>query len=269
MTFATITTAAMAIFLLGGLSYMYFKLNSYTQDLSEKVEIRAFLKEGLKNDDVKALESKVGRLAGVKTATFIPKAQSWAEYKKKFSESLVEGVDNPLPDMLLIKPGKAAEVKNIARLVQGMPQVEPQGVKYRSDAEEFVRATVARIRVIGSLVGLVMLFTSGILIYNTIRLTIVARHREIRIQRMVGASRATVIMPMLIEGVLQGALGGLLAALLILAVRTGYASFIGPDLAAGLDAFSLRSWLTNLGTVGAIFGLFCSLLALRDLRRAR
>ncbi|MBL8048582.1 MAG: ABC transporter permease [Chthonomonas sp.] len=269
MTFATITTAAMALFLLGGLSYVYFKLNSYTKELSERVEIRVFLKEGLSSKEIQAIETKAGRLAGVKTAQFIPKDVSWREYKSKFKQSLVEGVDNPLPNMILIKPAQADAVKSIAKVLQTTPGVEPDGVKYRSDAQEFVAATLARIRVIGALVGLVMLLTSGILIYNTIRLTIVARHREIRIQRMVGASRATVIMPMLIEGVLQGALGGIFAALLILAVRQGYASFIGPDLAAGLDKFSLNTWMLNLSLIGSVFGLLCSMWALRDLRRAR
>lgn len=269
MTFATITTAAMALFLLGGLGYVYFKLSSVTRDLSDRLEIRVFLKEGLTNDQIQAIETKASRLAGVKSAQFISKDISWKAYKSQSKASIVEGIDNPLPHMISIKPTNAEAVKTIATVMAGVAGVEKDGVKYRSDAQAFVADTLARIRVIGALVGLVMLFTSGILIYNTIRLTIVARHREIRIQRMVGASRATLMMPMLIEGVIQGALGGVLGALLILAVRQGYASFIGPDMASGMEAFSLNRWMTNLAIVGAVFGLICSMLALRDIRRAR
>lgn len=269
MTFATITNAAMAMFLLGGLTVLYIRLQNYAGELSKRVELRVFLNDNLTEAQMHEVGTKVKAIPHVTDAIWISKADSWSAFKSRYPQSMVSAIENPLPNMFKVKTDTVAAIREVAAKVEKIQGVEPGGVKYRSDAQEFVTATLQRIRIIGSVVGLMMLLTSAILIYNTIRLTVVARHREIRIMRMVGASRATVIMPMVIEGVLQGALGGVLGALMIFAVHQAYANFVGPDVARQMEAFSLASWALNLGVIGAVFGTMCSVFALRDVRRAR
>ena len=111
-----------------------------------------------------------------------------------------------------------------------------------------------------------MLVTSGILIYNAIRMTVLARRREIRIMQLVGATRFMVWAPMLMEGIVQGAIGGLLAALVlwfahgvvqVTVVRSLYAF-------SKLGQFPVGQAIFFLGVAGAVYGLVCSMVAVRE-----
>lgn len=268
MTFAAVTTAATALFLLGGLIYGYLMINRAAEGLPSKIEVRVFLKEGLSEQQMKDAGAQIKAVPGVKSAVWISKADSWKAYQKRFPESLVTAVENPLPHMFEVQLSDIAKTDSVAKAIQAMPAVEPLGVKYRKDAQELVVNSLRQLRIIGYGLGALMLLTSGILIYNTIRLTVVARHREIRIMRLVGASRVTVIMPMLIEGAIQGALGGVVGAGLLFAADGGFRSFLG-TIATGWPVFPLTLFAGYLALLGAGYGLICSLWALRDMRKAR
>jgi len=268
MTFAAVTTAATALFLLGGLIYGYLMINRAAEGLPSKIEVRVFLKEGLSEAQMKQTGIDIQAIPGVRSAVWISKADSWKAYQKRFPKSLITAVDNPLPHMFEVQLSDIAKTGDVATKIQAINTVEPYGVKYRKDAQELVVKSLRQLRIIGYGLGALMLITSGILIYNTIRLTVVARHREIRIMRLVGASRITVILPMLIEGAIQGALGGAVGAGLLWLADGGFRSFLGA-IAEGWPAFQIGVFVTYLAILGAMYGLVCSLWALRDMRKAR
>ena len=111
-----------------------------------------------------------------------------------------------------------------------------------------------------------MLVTSGILIYNAIRMTVLARRREIRIMQLVGATRFMVWAPMLIEGIVQGAIGGTLAALVLWSAHSIVQATIVKSLYAfsQMAAFPVNQAFLVLGLAGASYGLVCSMIAVRE-----
>jgi cell division transport system permease protein len=116
-----------------------------------------------------------------------------------------------------------------------------------------------------------MLLTGGILIFNSIRLTIVARRKEMLIMQLVGAARSTIRVPLLIEGMIQGTLGGVVASLLLWPAYEVVQS-LGKTLAflsESAAAYPAMGVFFSLSGIGAVYGLICSAIAVREPRMAR
>jgi len=263
MTFAAISTATTALFLLGGLTYLFLRVSLAAGELQDRVEMRVFLKEGTPMEAKAEVMKSIAQIPGVRQAWAIPKEQAWKEYRAKFPD-VTEGLENPLPDSVRVALSDLKQATTISAAIQKLPQVEPDGVKYMDEAREFVTEGMKTLRWLGASLGLIMLFTSGILIYNTIRMTIVARRREIRIMELVGATKSMILTPMMIEGIVQGAIGGVLAGLLMFGCHTGVARLMQDYSVRGdIGAFPLGFWVGSLAALGAVYGFVCSALAMR------
>lgn len=270
MTFASVTTCAMALFVLGGLGSAYLGLTGYAKKISSRFEMKVFVKDGTSPEEVKAIGDAIGKVDGVESATHQSREEVWEAFRKDNPGIDVKGleIDNPMPDAFVVKFSELSKAKTVAEQVGKMKGVEK--ALYLADEQNFLDQAMSAVRWLGALVGGMLLVTSGVLIYNTIRLTVVARRREIRTMQIVGATPFTVWTPMLIEGAVQGAVGGALATL-VLGVVYG---LIGA-LASGLMAFRLQSafpfgpMLMLLAAIGAVYGVVCSGLALREREEAR
>jgi cell division transport system permease protein len=119
-------------------------------------------------------------------------------------------------------------------------------------------------------VGGVLFITAGVLIYNAIRLTVISRRLEIRIMQLVGASFLTIRIPFYIEGLIQGALGGVLATIVLFACQV-VVEYRLPEFFANvkLPPFPWAMFLSVLPILGAAYGLLCSMMAVRTPLRYR
>lgn len=269
MSFSAITTVAMALFLIGGLGYAYLGVQRYANSLSERFDMRVFLRDGLSREKVSETAKKIRAIPGVRAALLIPKDKAWENFRRQLP-SVVEGIDNPLPDGLKVHLTEVAHAQAVAAKIGALPEVEPNGVRFMDDERQLLSESLALLRSLGFALGGLMLLTGGVLIYNAIRLTIVARRREIRIMQLVGATRATVVTPLLIEGVLQGFAGGVLASILVWSAHQGLQGLIAKlSVTAKLQEFPFATWCMLLAVSGAAYGLACSIVAVRDPRGIR
>ncbi|MBL8060325.1 MAG: ABC transporter permease [Chthonomonas sp.] len=266
MSFAAITTSCMALFLLGGMAFAYRGIAGYAETLPSKLEVRVFLKEQKTGFETKSAIEQIGKLKGVGSVTMVTKAEAWAKMQREMPD-ITKGITNPLPDALNITLKDVDSANNVAAAIRKMPIVERDGVKYEGETQALLSQTLTLLRWVGSALGGLMLLTGAVLIYNAIRMTIVARRREIRIMSLVGATRLTIVVPLLIEGIVQGAIGGLLAAILIvighqmmMKMLVNFASFIR------VGALPIGMVFGSLVALGAVYGLICSLFAVRDPR---
>lgn len=264
MTFAAVSTSAVALFLLGGLGYVYLGINRYMQSLPSRFEVRVFLRNGLERTKVSETASLIRKIDGVKQVIWIPKEQAWSKFKRDYPD-LTAGEDNPLPDSFKVTLTDLDKAPEVAAKIRALAAVDPDGVKYLDDLQQLLSEALVLLRAIGLGVGGLMLLTAGVLIYNAIRLTIVARRREIRIMKLVGATRLMVSTPMLVEGIVQGMLGGLLAAVLLWSSNAGVQRLVESMSSLGkLGSFPLVPASLFLMLIGAFYGLVCSAIAVRD-----
>lgn len=230
--------------------------------------IRVFLKDSVEDSDAIAMRDKLLALPGVSAVRYVPRDEGLKEFQQKNPGIDVAGLreQNPLPNSYHVSVRSQESFDSVVGSVQAMPEVEKDGVKYPSDVQDFLRDVQRSVPVIGLTLGSVMLATAGILIYNAIRMTVVARRREVSIMLLVGARRPTVWAPMVLEGLVQGLLGGVLAAFLIVAIHRVLSGILtsrmGPQ--AALPELGFWGAVLALGTVGALYGTVCSLLAVRE-----
>lgn len=269
MTFAAVSTAAMALFLLGGLGYTYFRLNSWLHELKKDYQIRVFLKDGLSPEQKAKARVLIIGLPGVESCTFVSKEQGLKEMQAQMPEVDLKdlAVDNPLPDTYRVTLNNLDSVDTVTETLKKQEFVEKgNSVRASDDLREFVEAGVKQSRLLGFVLGGIMFLTGGVLIFNAIRLTIEARRREMKIMTLVGATKGTIITPLLIEGMIDGLLGGALA-FVFLYVTTQFSKQIiqSLDVLASFEAIPVGPALVLFLGAGALYGFGCSWLATRKL----
>lgn len=269
MTFASVTTSAMALFLLGGIGMIYISLANYAAGLEKSFEMRVLMKDNPTPDDISSLQKKLEAMPEVSSVTFKSKAEVWKTFKEQnpgVVQDVAQDLDNPLPDTYILNLKDLKEAPKIAKVIEKFPEVATKnGVNWLPDVQKFLEQTMGTLRWLGIVLGGLMIATGGILIYNTIRLTMLARRREIRIMELVGATKAMVITPLLLEGATQGFFGALLASLVLM---VGYGVVVKTlevfNPLHNPDPFPFTSVILILGAIGILYGLLCSSIAIRE-----
>ncbi|MBX3097672.1 MAG: ABC transporter permease [Fimbriimonadaceae bacterium] len=263
MSFAAITTAAMALLLFGGLGSAYFIIKAKADELPSKFEITAFYKDNVTREKAQNLTKQIAEWDELQSAILVKKEDAWSEMSDRMPE-ITEGIPNPLPDTVRVRTKDLSMNESVVARLKAIPEIGADNVKHLAEEQDVLLKILYTIRVAGFALGGLMLFTSGILIYNAIRMTVVARRREHRIMHLVGATRATVILPLLIEGLVQGLIGGLLATIFFWGTFAGSVALL-----QGFGAYQVAEpfpfWPALFGFLGAggVYGLICSALAVR------
>lgn len=266
MTVAAVTTAAMSLFLFGGIGYAYTRIQGYADTIPGKFKMLVYLRDGATQQNVQDAAAQIRGIPGVASAVWIPKDKAWDRWKQEHPTTLTDGIDNPLPEGFRVLLSDLSKSDQVVAAIKKMPIVAPEnGVRYLRDEQNFVEGLLTALRAAGLIVGGILLLTAGILIYNAIRLTVLSRRVEIRIMQLVGASRATVYVPFLIEGMIQGMLGALAAFGLVVGSYAGFNWLIRNhvNLLYSAAPFPYAPMLAALAAAGAIYGVFCSLMAIR------
>ena len=268
MTFAGVTTGAVALFLLGMLTWVYGVANDYAKTVPGMFDMRVFLRDGIKERDFRQTLDAIRRLRGVSQVVWIPRDKAWAKMQHDHPE-LTAGIDNPYPEQLKLVLSDIKLGDRVALQVQSLPTVIPEdGVRYLREEQRVAVAAIDTFRILGPSLVFLLLVATGILVYNTIRLTVLSRRLEVRIMQLVGATRFVVRFPFLIEGTIQGLLAGFCAAsLLLMTHRLVSDQLLQKDI--HVQGFPTEEAYLVLCVVGAGYGLICSLVAVRAPLRYR
>ncbi len=149
----------------------------------------------------------------------MPKKQGLAELRARTNGTIDTGLltENPLPDKFRIKARIPDDVEAVAASVRRLAGV--QNVVYGQKTVQRLLQLGAVLRRVGIGVIVVFLVVAGIIISNTIRLTVYARRREIAIMQLVGATSTYIRLPFICEGLLDGVIGALFAVALLAIAR--------------------------------------------------
>ncbi len=198
---ATITTMTLSLTILAGFSLVSLNLNQVLAALQSELEVTAYLNE--RADRARLLDTVRGWPEVVR-AEFIAKERALAELVADLPSLSVAAslVDNPLPDTLRMRLLDPAQTSIVRVRLENLPGVD--GVEDGSDAVNTFLAVSDALRVVGAILIVVLLGSALFAIVNSIRAAITAREDEIEVQRLVGATRAFIRAPFLIEGFLLG-----------------------------------------------------------------
>ena len=223
MSFASIGTVAVSLFVLGVFLILVLNMNRLASQLESQVEISVYLEDSVTTDERKVLVKDIEDLQGIESIKYVSKAEAKDRLEERLGDQkyLLDalGDKNPLPDSLEVVVRNPDLVETAAAAISHMDGVEE--AKYGQDVIENLFQMTRLLRIFGLALMLLLAGATLFIISNTIRLTVFARRREIAIMKYVGATDWFIRWPFLMEGMVLGFVGGVIAAL---ALRSFYAA---------------------------------------------
>ncbi|MFD2369345.1 permease-like cell division protein FtsX [Brevibacillus sp. GCM10020057] len=275
MSFASISAVTITLFILGVFLILAMNVNYFAQTVEKQVEIRVFLDVLATKENVAQVEQNIKAIPKVDTVTFIPKDEGLKQFKESLGEKayLFDGLekDNPLPDTFVVKTKDPKDTSVVAAQIKKLEYVK--NLNYGEGTVEKLFAWTGAIRNVGIAFIIGLGFTAMFLIANTIKLTIVARRREIEIMKLVGATNWFIRWPFFVEGLLMGIIGALIPTAML---TVGYyylldgiqSSFEAAQLFKLLPLFPLVYQVAlALIAIGAFIGIWGSLVSVRRFLR--
>ncbi len=265
---ASIGVVAVSLLILGSSLLLVMNANNIAANLESSVEISVFFKDEVTPDEVQDLEYKLADKPEVAQVVFVSKQQALEEMRENFGEQkdILEGLEekNPLPDALRIKTGVAEQVAPLAAELETYPQVDE--VRYGQGVVEKMMALSRWVRTAG-LITMVLLGVAAVfLIATTIRLSVYARRKEIGIMKFLGATNWFVQFPFVLEGMMLGLAGSLMA---VIVIYFGYISLIDniqvalPFMQLVTDRALIKPLMELLLLMGLLIGAAGSLISMR------
>ncbi|CAM3889074.1 permease-like cell division protein FtsX [Alkalicoccus chagannorensis] len=270
MTFASVSAVTVMLLVVGAFLMLILNINHFADELEADVEIRVFVDREAEASDQDDLGDDISSLTAVEAVDYIPREEGLDTFidgmgdEAEYFENLRE--ENPLNDVFVVQASEPQQTEQVAEEIDRMDMVD--NTEYGQQVFEQLFAATDFVRVVGLILILGLLFTAVFLIANTIKLTIIARKKEIQIMKLVGATNAFIRWPFFIEGLLLGVLGSLLPIVLL---TYGYQRFYDAvSGAAQLEFFTFLPpesllWQTALllVSVGAVVGVWGSLMSVR------
>ena len=269
MSFATVTIIIACLIIMGSFSLIAVNVDSMIDTLEGENQVIAYVEETLSEEEARSLQSSVERISNVSYCEFVTREQAMQEFASQFDdETLFEDVDASvfrnryviyLNDISLM-----SETRDALYAITGIADVNA----YLEVAEGFV--TVRNVMSAISLILIIVLVIVSVFIMsNTVKLATFSRRDEIAIMKMVGASDTFIRFPFVVEGIVLGLIGGLIAFLLEWGIYDIVANRIMEGLVGNLitvipfDTVSILM-LCIYGGVGLVVGAFGSAIAIRN-----
>jgi cell division transport system permease protein len=188
-----------------------------------RVLVDVYISNAATNAEVDELRRELEATPNVESVQFTSKEQALAAERKKRPEAFELLGSNPLPDRFSIRPDDPDQVTAIVdrlapRNAKGNREPQLAAIdevrNAEDDTQEILTATTW-VKALGIGLAALLVLASVALVANTIRLSIFARRREVEVMKLVGATNWFIRWPFVIEGVIVGAMGGILAILLL------------------------------------------------------
>ena len=269
MSFAAVCMIVACLIIMGSFTLLAVNLDNMLGDLENENEMLVYVDDSLNEEQARALQPKLAQVDNVSQLTFVTREAALEDFRSK-RESNADLLDD-LPDDTL-RDRYRVHVVDIERMAQTKEALEDvEGVAWVRAAIEiadgFVLVRNIATGVALALVG-VLLVVSLFIIANTIKLATFYRREEIAIMKMCGATDGFIEWPFVVEGMLLGLTGALIAFLAQWGLYQMVAKFAIQG--NGLSLVNMISYGTMAPTilavfcgVGAFIGVAGSLFAIR------
>jgi cell division transport system permease protein len=262
LSFVSVGTIAVSLVVFGIFLIATDHLGGLIDWFRGRVEVRVFLDEEFRVEDAARLKGRITSLVGVEEVVFVTKEKALEELRRDLGEDqdVVDILDeNPLPPSFRVTVLDSYQSPRHLNALAEKISILPGVAEIDYGEEWVVRLTkiVRTLIVIDIVLGVIVALSSIFVVSSTMRLAVLARKDVIEIMQLVGATDSLIRSPYLLEGSIQGFLGGGLAALLTFALYRLVIPHLGGVPTARPEIFVL------LVVFGALLGLSGSGLSLR------
>ncbi|MGC5013260.1 permease-like cell division protein FtsX [Streptosporangium sp. DT93] len=279
MTIAVVLNVAIGMALLGVGLLINSQINAMGDFWTDKVEVSVFLCEknspfpnckgsaGIKEDERAELEAMIKALPQVEKVTFESQAEAYQNWKARNSDPVMTSAIGAadIPESFRVKLKDPDTYEAVIDAVQGAKGVS--NVINQKALLDKVFGLMEMLRWAAMLVAIILVFAATLQIGNTVRLSAYNRRRETGIMRLVGASNLYIQLPFVMEGVIAGLLGGVVAAILLIVSKVFLFDTVQLYIAAGNSQLSWETVASVISFTMVIGVLICVLASFFTLRR--
>jgi cell division transport system permease protein len=225
---AAIVTTVVTVILLGVLIPVFQTTQAKSEQVRSQLNFQVALYADATKGEIADLRGKLEAIPHVASLSFISKSDALRELKqdlgkKKGEELTAELNENPLPASFKVIPDDASNLDSIrSSIISPGPNGKPQAISPivekifdRQEASQQIQQVTGALKIVLTVITALLILASLMLVGNTIRLSIYTRRREVEVMRLVGATRWFIRWPFMIEGVVVGFTGGLVAILIL------------------------------------------------------
>ncbi len=220
---AAIVTTVVTVVLLGMLIPIFQTAQGKSEEVRDQLNVQYALYDDATKAEIASLKKELEGIPHVAEVTFVSKTEALNTLKSELKDkTIVEELHtNPLPNSFEVKADDAA---NLGAIQTAVYPNGPQGKSIspiisnpfdRQQSSEKIEQVTSALKIVLTVITALLILASLMLVGNTIRLSIYTRRREVEVMRLVGATRWFIRWPFMIEGVVVGMAGGLLAILIL------------------------------------------------------
>lgn len=217
MSMASIATIASALMILGLVFMIILNINSLAESAKDQFDsVQLYLRDDLERSRIEEIGKAAEKIEGVESVDFLSKEEALLNMKEQWGEHgyLLEGLEqNPLPNSYVVKLKDISYADQVVTKLKGLHGLEE--VKYYKDIVDRLLRITKIIRITGTVIIGILVVISMFVVANTIKLTVIARYREINIMKYVGATNWFIRWPFLVEGMVLGFLGALISLVVV------------------------------------------------------
>jgi cell division transport system permease protein len=263
---AAVLVVVVSMYLVGAVFVASFAVDRALTLQTKKVEVAVFLKRDITPEARDSIQRDLVAMPEVASVSYESKQEAYETFKRLFRDEpdIVENTTaDALPESFRVKLKDPNQFAVVRDRLDGRP-----GIDQIQDERKFLSrllAVVRDIRLLGIALVFLLVIAAGVLIATTIRMAIFARRREIAIMKLVGATNWFIRVPFMLEGVIQGMAGALIAMGLLVASRPLYTNLLKSFKFLNLTV-TYSEILVNSARVlvfGILIGAIGSLLGLR------
>ena len=230
-SFAAMASVLVTMLVLGVFIPMVQATTGAANEVRGKVLVDVFLTSNATDAAVERVRRTLTQETKyVGNVTYVSKAEAYAREKKQNPEAYALLGSNPLPDTFRVTPD---EPGNVGKLRDELAPLTPSGertaidpaideVKNRRDETTKILSATRVVKLSMAFLALLLVLASVLLISNTIRLSLFARRREVEVMKLVGATDWFIRWPFVMEGIFVGAMGGLMAIVMLLVAKVAF-----------------------------------------------
>lgn len=269
MSLASIVTVTTSLFIFGTIMCLVFNLNNITSKTQDQFNtINIYIKDGVTKDRELEINKLIKSMDNVQEVFYESKEDALTNLKNRWGDKayLLDNMNNPLQNSFIVNTISTS--KNDV-LVENIKQIEGvEDIIYYKDAIDQLAKIVKTVNNLGLALMGVLVLVSIFVISTTISLTINARKNEIFIMKYIGATNWFVRWPFIIEGMILGLIGALIAIALIFFMYKGMYNFITLDNISFINGYILNleeiimnivsifiSMGIGIGTLGAVLSV--------------
>jgi cell division transport system permease protein len=238
-SFAAMASVLVTLLVLGVFIPIVQATTGAANDVRDKVALEVYLKNDATNKQVEHVRQLITDNKDVQSVTYVSKEQAYKRESKRNPEAYELLGNNPLPDSFRITPKDPDQIDDIRNALApttpsgGRTVVDPaiDEVKNRKEETDKILTATSVVKLAMVLLCGLLIVASALLVSNTIRLSLFSRRREVEVMKLVGATDWFIRWPFVLEAIILGAIGGVLAILMLLVGKIAFVDPLASDFA--------------------------------------